>query len=493
MDILHYQKSMSRFDSSKGDYETWRKICAGNAKRAAFRAKLRESARQALTTSLDACPDGGESLLASSGGRGVDRLVDAVDCKLALDRAHGLLWAACIAIRCGYGLGEIAERLGIPRTTRSGVRSATSGRRLAMSLDSFELPSPDQLLAPIVPAGELMESNPSLRPPVIDGLLRRGETMNLISNPKFGKSWAVLNLAFAVGNGQPFFGFETTQGRVLLLDSELHQETLAHRMRLLVGKTGLSPDNVLVCNERGQISGLDGLKQRLDELQRLDLSLLVIDPLYRFLPDGCDENSNSDIMRVFNSIDEIALAANCAIASVHHATKGGQGLKSTTDVGAGAGSQSRAADTHLVIRELKTPDAFGVSAVVRSGPRVEPFAIRRDFPLFVRDDSIDPTNYAGAKSSSTSTGGSSSTSLKPTKEELIRLVPTVALDGDPKTQAEVIALMCERLLCSERAAKEAVRSAAMAGLVRIGRLPDQPLERRAAKFILPPGSGLIAA
>lgn len=362
-----------------------------------------------------------------------------------------------------------------------------------MSLETFELPEPEKHLGAILPATELMASHPSLRPPIIEGLLRRGETMNLISNPKFGKSWAVLNLAFAVANGQPFLGFETMPGRVLLCDLELHRETLAHRMRLLVGKTGLSPENVLVCNERGAISGLDGLTMRLDELQRLDLSLLIIDPLYRFLPEGCDENSNSDIMRIFNSIDEIALAANCAVAVVHHATKGAQGLKATTDVGAGAGSQSRAADTHLVIRELKTPDTFGVSAVVRSWPRVEPFAIRRDFPLFVRDDSIDPTNYAGAKSSSTSTGGGSSTSVKPKKEELVRLVPTVALDGDPKTQAEVIALLCDRLLCSERAAKEAVRSAAMAGLVRIGRLPDQPLERRAAKFILPPGSGLIAA
>ena len=353
------------------------------------------------------------------------------------------------------------------------------------------LPSPSSFLAPIIPAEELLDRNPALHVPVIHGLLRRGETMNLVAAPKIGKSWLAHSLALSVANGAPWLGFETTPGRVLYLDLELHRETFAHRLRRVATATGLSTENLFACCERGAISGIDGLEQRVDELEQFDL--LIVDAWYRALPPDCDENSNGDVMAVYNRIDTIAAETGCAFVLVHHTTKGGQGLKSTTDVGAGAGSQSRAADTHLVIRELKTPDTFGVSAVVRSWPRVEPFAIRREFPLFVRDDSIDPTNFAGAKTSSTSTGGSSSTSVKPTKDELIRLVPTVALDGDPKTQAEVIALMCERLLCSERAAKDAVRSAAMAGLVRIGRLPDQPLERRAAKFILPPGSGLIAA
>ena len=116
MNVL-YEKALARYDASKGSFENWRKICAGNARRAAFRAKLREAARQAVTRSIDA--DGGEELLATAGGgcRDVDKFVDALDCKLALDRAHGLLWAACVAIRCGYGLSEISEKIGIPRST----------------------------------------------------------------------------------------------------------------------------------------------------------------------------------------------------------------------------------------------------------------------------------------------------------------------------------------------------------------------------------------
>ena len=128
-DPLFY-KYLSRFDESKGTFENWAGICRGNAKRAAFRAKLREATRQAVTSSIDA--EGGEALLASSGGGGrdVEKMIDAIDSRLALDRAHGLIWAAAVAVRCGYGLSEISDRLGIPRTTlRRALRNFGKGVR----------------------------------------------------------------------------------------------------------------------------------------------------------------------------------------------------------------------------------------------------------------------------------------------------------------------------------------------------------------------------
>ena len=130
-DLILYHRSLARFDERKGSFEQWKKICATNARRAAFRAKLREWKRQAVTCSIDA--DGGEGLLASSAGGGnreVDKFVDKIDSKLALEKSHGLLWAACVGIRCGFGLGEIADKLGIPRTTlRRALRNF--GREVA--------------------------------------------------------------------------------------------------------------------------------------------------------------------------------------------------------------------------------------------------------------------------------------------------------------------------------------------------------------------------
>ena len=47
----------------------------------------------------------------------------------------------------------------------------------------------------------LAQRHQSYRPAVIQGLLREGETMNLIASPKVGKSWLCYWLALAVING----------------------------------------------------------------------------------------------------------------------------------------------------------------------------------------------------------------------------------------------------------------------------------------------------
>jgi hypothetical protein len=71
----------------------------------------------------------------------------------------------------------------------------------------------------------LIDTFPGLRRPVIHGLLREGETMNVISAPKMGKSWLVTDLALSVATGRDWLGFRCERGDVLILDNELHGET----------------------------------------------------------------------------------------------------------------------------------------------------------------------------------------------------------------------------------------------------------------------------
>jgi len=67
-------------------------------------------------------------------------------------------------------------------------------------------------------AGQLFKNHPELRPPVITGLLRTGETMNIIAPPKYGKSWLVTDLAMAVATGRRWLdAFGTAPGNVLIL------------------------------------------------------------------------------------------------------------------------------------------------------------------------------------------------------------------------------------------------------------------------------------
>lgn len=51
---------------------------------------------------------------------------------------------------------------------------------------------------------QLLGRFPMLQPPVIHGLLRMGETMNIIAPPKAAKSWLASDMALAVATGRPW-------------------------------------------------------------------------------------------------------------------------------------------------------------------------------------------------------------------------------------------------------------------------------------------------
>jgi hypothetical protein len=234
----------------------------------------------------------------------------------------------------------------------------------------------------ILTLAELIEANPTMRPEVVSGLIRKGEVCNIIAAPKLGKSFLAANLAFAVANGMHWLSYPTIAGRVLIIDNELHSETLASRLNVIGKELMVSIDNIDVLPLRGE-------NQSVTQLELLDLGidagkyqLVVLDALYRALPEETSENDNAAMARVFNALDRLAKKWDAAIAVVHHVSKGDQQDKSITDVGSGAGSMSRAADTHLIIRPHQS-DGFAVmEAVTRSFRSPEPITIQFDYPVW---------------------------------------------------------------------------------------------------------------
>lgn len=242
---------------------------------------------------------------------------------------------------------------------------------------------------------QLLNEHPNLRRPVIHGLLREGETMNVIASPKIGKSWLVVDLALAVATGCPWLEtFETERGDVLIVDNELHQETSANRIPKVMKARGFDLDNVadrvFVANVRGGLKDIFGLASYFQQLTPGRFKLIILDAFYRFMPKDTDENDNGTMSQVYNHLDGYAARLGCSFVLVHHSTKGNQSSKSVTDVGAGAGSQSRATDTHLILRPHEEADCVVLDAAVRSWPPIEPRALRWTFPVWTPDDSLDP-------------------------------------------------------------------------------------------------------
>lgn len=257
---------------------------------------------------------------------------------------------------------------------------------------------------PFQSARELLVACPSLRPPVIERLLREGETMNVIAPPKTGKSWLVLDLAIAVATGRPWLDrFATVAGEVLIIDNELHGETLANRIPKVAQARGVPTDEfadrLFVWNLRGGLQDIVALGPSLRAIEPGRFRLIVLDAFYRFMPVGMDENANADMASLYNHLDRYAADLRCSFVLIHHATKGNQSAKAVTDVGAGAGSQSRATDTHLVMRQHEEEGAVVLDAAVRSWPPVDPVCLRWAFPTWHLDDDLDPTQLRSERPS----------------------------------------------------------------------------------------------
>jgi hypothetical protein len=291
---------------------------------------------------------------------------------------------------CGASVKAAAATLGLQRTPAPQTDNGLPGTSDAPILPTF------------TSARELCKGSPAMNPPVIHGLLREREIGNAVSISKAGKSWLMNQLAVAVASGAIFLGkFQTERGNVLIVDNELHKSTLANRLPKVAAGMGVPweeiADHIFVESLRGRLRDIHALAPYFNAIKPGKFSLIILDALYRLLPIGCDENSNADMAAVYNSLDRYAQHVGAAIFIVHHGSKGNQSGKSVVDVGAGAGSQSRAADTHFVLRPHDEDNAVVVDAAVRSFPPIQPFCLRWAFPIWTLADDLDPTQLRESK------------------------------------------------------------------------------------------------
>jgi RecA-family ATPase len=248
---------------------------------------------------------------------------------------------------------------------------------------------------------EMEASFQGLNKPIIHGLLREGETMNIIAAPKVGKSWLVNSLSISIASGLDWLGFKVDSGRVLLIDNELHENTTTYRYkevsRAMAFETRFYNKNLTNISLRGHLQDLHALKTLFAEFRPGLFKVIIIDAFYRILPDGTDENDNGAIAKLYNSLDIYAAQLKCAFILIHHTSKGNQANKSVTDVGAGAGAQSRAVDTHLTLRAHEDDDTVVMDAATRSWPPLKSMVLRKQHPLFEVDPNADPKALQGAE------------------------------------------------------------------------------------------------
>jgi len=250
----------------------------------------------------------------------------------------------------------------------------------------------DEMLR-IVNLEHLEENFPHERQAIVDGLIRTGSVMNIIAAPKIGKSFLTSNLAMCLITGKPFLGFPIVrQGKTLVVDNELHKETISSRYRTTRQAMGVPSSQrhmIDVLSLRGIPCDIPMLRKHLAGKVAGEYSAIILDAFYKLIPCGISENDNAQMGGVYTQLDSIAEELDTAIVVIHHSSKGFQGDKALSDIGSGAGVISRSVDAHVVIRPHEQQGYCVFEALVRSFKQPDSRTIRFDYPLWNLVDGMD--------------------------------------------------------------------------------------------------------
>lgn len=206
--------------------------------------------------------------------------------------------------------------------------------------------------------GTILQDLPPLTPPLIDGILRQGHKM-LISGPsKAGKSFLLIELAIALGEGMKWIGMNCQKGRVAYVNLELDDNSCFHRFHDVYEAKGWSmanAGNIDIWNLRGRTVPMNKLAMPLiRRMKKGNYAAVIIDPIYKVITG--DENAASQMAEFCNTLDKVAREANCAVIYAHHHSKGSQGWKRSMDRASGSGVFARDPDAILDLLELQISD-----------------------------------------------------------------------------------------------------------------------------------------
>lgn len=287
-----------------------------------------------------------------------------------------IIGAATSAIEGCYGSqGDVAE---LAANVEQRMLAATSGV--------------EAKLPPVVDMADLFKKPPAKPEEIVAGMLHRRSIMNMGGQSKTRKSWVLAYLAFCVATGTPWFGIPTRKGKVLVLNFEIDAGFYTDRCQEVAKALGVAvPRGSIACwNLRGYAASIDKLRPAImARLQTGKYDMVIVDPLYMIIGDR-DESKASDMTDLLNQFSQMACKGNTAIVFAAHFAKGNAATKNSLDRASGSGVLSRYPDVVATLTEHEEEDCVTFECTVRNAKPIPKFALRWEFPLFVRDDDLDP-------------------------------------------------------------------------------------------------------
>ena len=149
--------------------------------------------------------------------------------------------------------------------------------------------------------------------------------MLLYGDPKVGKSYAALQLAEAVANGDHWLGFRTTQGRVAYIQLDTPRNVWQARIRELKASGALVTPFHMTDREKLETWPFDILNPEhllllSSELKAISPALVIIDTLRE--SHSADENESTEMQEAVAAL--VAATQPAALCLISHARKPSQ-------------------------------------------------------------------------------------------------------------------------------------------------------------------------
>jgi AAA domain/DnaB-like helicase N terminal domain len=232
---------------------------------------------------------------------------------------------------------------------------------------------------------------------IVEGIAHLGSKISIGGASKSNKTWTLVDMGLSVASGHRWLGYQTRKGPVLYVNLELQKPFAKKRIEAVATAKGLPLNGAwqgsfVTWNLRGYCVNSNQLCEEILRRTRGSdhFSLIIIDPLYKILGTA-EENSNDQNAALLNLLERVARETGAAIAYGQHFSKGNQASKESIDRVSGAGVYARDPDSILTLTRHKSEGAYTVEATLRNFAPIQPFVVRWEYPCFVRDSALDPT------------------------------------------------------------------------------------------------------
>lgn len=224
-----------------------------------------------------------------------------------------------------------------------------------------------------VSADDLLAREVTRPDSIVERILYAGLTV-FHGRPKCGKSWWALQLAIALGRGEPLAGvLQTKKGRrVLYFALEEPEWRTAHRLQQLIGHGARLEGVEFVYQIEPLLSG--GAAQLAEHLERHPADVVIIDTFLAVMGGGGQRGGNvvQGDYNAWRTLLEVAHKFGVALIVIAHSRKGGGDITESMTSTTGAPA---AVDCLWQLR--RSPEGKGEFEVL--GREVEPETFELDF------------------------------------------------------------------------------------------------------------------